>query len=37
MNIESISLNKIGADGAAKLGESISKMLNLKSMNLNIR
>ncbi len=31
-----ISGNKIGAEGAAKLGEGVSKLLNLTSLNLNL-
>ncbi len=30
-----ISLNDIGTEGAAKLGEGVSKLLNLTSLNLN--
>jgi hypothetical protein len=29
------SYNEIGDDGASKLGEGLSKLLNLKSLNLN--
>ncbi len=32
-----ISSNKIGAEGVAKLGEGVSKLLNLTSLDLNLR
>jgi hypothetical protein len=31
-----ISLNKIGTEGAAKLGEGVSKLLNLNILNLDL-
>ena len=34
-NIESISGNGIGDEGAVKLGESVSKLLNLTCLNLD--
>ncbi len=33
--IKFLSENEIGDDGAAKLGESVSKLLNLNTLNLN--
>jgi hypothetical protein len=30
-----ISGNQIGAEGAAKLGEEVSKLMNLTGLNLN--
>ncbi len=30
-----ISTNKIGAEGAAKLGEGVKKLLNLTNLNMN--
>ena len=30
-----ISNNQMGAEGAAKIGEGVSKLLNLTSLNLN--
>jgi hypothetical protein len=35
LNSSKISSNEIGADGAAKLGEGISKLPNLTILNLN--
>ncbi len=36
INIESyLSRNYIGAEGVAKLGDGVSKLLNLTSLNLN--
>jgi hypothetical protein len=29
--------NKIGVEGAAKLGEDVSKLVNLTGLNLNFR
>ncbi len=35
--IKIISYNGIGNEGAAKLGEDVSKLLNLTSLNLDFR
>jgi hypothetical protein len=35
-NLKLISRNGIGIEGAAKLGEGISKLANLTTLNLNI-
>jgi hypothetical protein len=35
-NLKLISNNEIGAEGAAKLGESVSKLVNLSSLNLDL-
>jgi hypothetical protein len=35
INPDKISDSKIAAEGAIKLGESVSKLLNLTTLNLN--
>ena len=41
MNMTTLNLNfnenQIGAEGAAKLSESLSKLINLNTLNLNFR
>jgi hypothetical protein len=37
MNLKFHSLCGINNEGAAKLGDGISKLLNLNSLNLNLR
>jgi hypothetical protein len=37
MKLKLISNNSIGDKGAAKLGEGISKLMNITSLNLNFK
>ncbi len=37
MNVENIRGNGIKAEGAAKLGEAISKLLNMSTLSLNFK
>ena len=37
MNNKISRLNEIGYEGAAKIGEGLSKLLNLTTLNLNLQ